>query len=61
MNETPPEVSAPQLLAVSAVGRLLSLSVRQVYRLSRSGRMPRSVRIGHSARCLMPTESRSWW
>jgi excisionase family DNA binding protein len=37
---------APALLDVSAVARLLGCSVRHVYRLADSGRMPAPVRLG---------------
>jgi predicted DNA-binding transcriptional regulator AlpA len=41
---------AGQLLTASAVGDLLSLSKRQIFRLRSSGKIPAAVRVGGSVR-----------
>lgn len=38
--------SAPKMLTVHDVARMLNCSARTVYRLADSGRMPRSVKLG---------------
>ena len=39
-----------KLLTAKALGQLLSLSKRQIFRLNSSGKIPRSIRIGGSVR-----------
>ena len=39
-----------RLLSASAVGEMLSLSKRQIFRLNSSGKIPKPVRIGGSVR-----------
>ncbi len=42
--------SAPLAVAAKEVGSLLGISVRQVWRLNSSGRLPRPIRLGGSVR-----------
>ena len=48
MNEK--ERSSEKLLSAKAVGEMLSLSKRTIFRLDSSGRIPAPVRIGGSVR-----------
>jgi len=54
MNETKTEQSKgnPQSIAISAkqLSRLLGVSLRQVWRLNATGKLPRLIRIGGSVR-----------
>ena len=40
----------PMLVDVKALARILSTSVRSVWRLNSGGKLPRSVRVGRSVR-----------
>ncbi len=46
----PADASAPALLDVQAVAKLLNVSSRHVYRLSDSGKMPGPIRLGAAVR-----------
>jgi predicted DNA-binding transcriptional regulator AlpA len=51
--------TAERLLTAKAVGEMLSLSKRQIFRLNSCGRIPRPLRIGGSVRWVNST-IRSW-
>jgi len=46
MTESITRISAPKMLTVHDVARMLNCSARTVYRLTDSGRMPRPVKLG---------------
>ena len=46
----PKTYNPPKLLTAKAVGEMLSLSKRQIFRLNSSGKIPSPIRIGGSVR-----------
>jgi predicted DNA-binding transcriptional regulator AlpA len=50
MSETQVKMKTCQLLSAQAVGEMLSLSKRQVFRLNSSGKIPAPIRIGGAVR-----------
>ena len=50
MAETKTQIQSCQLLDAKTFGQRLSLSKRQIFRLSSAGRIPKPVRIGGSVR-----------
>lgn len=49
-----------KLLTAAAVGEMLSLSKRQIFRLNSSGKIPAPVHIGGSVRWLLETDIVPW-
>ena len=49
--------NSKQLLTANALGKMLSLSKRQIFRLNSSGKIPASIRIGGSVRWVQGTIS----
>jgi len=45
-----PDPTTPALLTAEAVGHVLSISTRQVWRLAASGQLPAPVRLGRRSR-----------
>lgn len=50
MTETHNETLSPLLISAEEVAKLLQLSIRSVWRLRTSGRMPKPIRIGGAIR-----------
>jgi len=49
-----------QLLSAKTLGRMLSLSKRQIFRLNSCGKIPAPIRIGGSVRWDLEGEIRPW-
>lgn len=50
MNQKSEESARARLIPVDAVGAMLNLSGRQVYRLADAGKMPRPIKVGGAVR-----------
>lgn len=57
MSDTQVENQTSQLLTAKALGEMLSLSKRQIFRLNSCGKIPAPIRIGGSVRWAQSTIS----
>jgi predicted DNA-binding transcriptional regulator AlpA len=58
--EAKQESPTPQLLSAAMLGKMLSLSKRQIFRLNSCGKIPAPIRIGGSARWDLERDIKPW-